>query len=405
MRLRILIILSCFLILGCASSAQMRSESDANILSACAAFAPNGTSAVAEVATNSIFLKITSVDGKVSPLNLPLRHPSSDSHQTNLPINRRMWTCRIYFNHDSDFVAVGIGSTFGQPEVTHVQVGVAELKTAAWIGDFGVGPQPDFLPVSFAGFLEDTNTLIVAGKTKHTGGAEQENLPASLRFSLHGEQLSSTPTSRRPEKITDAFRSYADARHNRLWLFACGSTRMHPYHVPLCPVSVTSLDGEDLPSATLDPANYGGKRDTLWMWPGAFASPDSSTVYIAETVSGKDTVWRVDMQKKSIDRFVLPHNHFVKYNGLHDATLSADGEILAVLLDKIELGFPYFVDNYAFKGTDILVMQVRPFRLIGLIPHKDSSYTAALAVDHRKGAAIVSVYTQGHVVRQEFSAP
>lgn len=404
MRLRILAILSCFPILACASSAQMRSESDANTLSACAAFATNGASAVAEVETNDILLEITSADGKVSPLNLPLRYPSPDSHPTNVPTNQRIWTCRIYFNHNSDFVALGISSTVGEPKVTHLQVGVAELKTPAWIGDYGVEPQPDFLPVSLAGFLEDTNTLIVAGKSKNTRGAKQENLPASVQFSLHGE-LSSTPTSRRPEKITDAFHSYADARHNRLWLFACGNTSLHPYHVPLCPVTVTSLEGEGLSSATLDPTVYGGKRDTFWMWPGAFASPDSNSIYIAETVSGKDTVWRVDMQKKSIERFVLPHNHFVKYNGLHDATLSVDGEILAFLLDRIELGFPYFVDNYVFRGTDVVVMQVRPFRLLGVIPHKDSSYTAALAVDHRNGVAIVSVYTQGHIVRQEFRVP
>jgi hypothetical protein len=403
MRLRILIILSCFLILGSASSAQIRSESDADTMSACAAFAPDGTSGVAEVETNGVFLEITNVDGHVSHLNLPLRYPSPDSHPTNLPINRRIWTCSIYFNENSDVVALGVGSTFGQ--VAHLQIAVAELKTAAWIGDFGLGPQPDFLPVSLAGFLEDTNTLIVAGKSKNTRGAEQESLPASVQFSLHGEQLSLTPTVRRPEKITDAFHSFADAEHNRLWFFDCGYTRVHPYQVPLCPVSVTSLWGEDLFSATLDAASYGGKRDDFWMWPGAFASPDSHSVFIAETVSGRDTVWRVDMQKKSIDRFVLPHNHFVKYNGLHDVALSADGEVLAVLLDRIELGFPYFMDNYVFKGTDVVVMQVRPFRLLGLIPHKDSSYTTALAVDHRKGAAIVSVYTQGHVVRQEFNAP
>src|SRR5260370_20021366 len=273
MRLKILIILSWFLILGTASSAQMRSESNPSILSACAAFAPNGASAVAEVETNSTFLEITSADGKVAPLNLPLRFALPDSHPTNLPINRRIWSCRIYFSRNSDFVALGISSTFGRPEVTHLQVGVAELRTAAWVGDFGVGANPDFLPVLLAGFLEDKHKLIVSGKSINTRGDEQESLPASVQFSLHGEQLSSTPTSRRPERITDAFHSYADAGHNRLWLFACGYTRTHPYHVPVCPVTVTNLEGEDLSTVTLDLASYGGKRDTLWMWPGARASP------------------------------------------------------------------------------------------------------------------------------------
>jgi hypothetical protein len=404
MRLRIWT-LFCVLVPGIASSAQLHSESDANIVIACSAFAPNETSAFAAVETKGIFLEITDADGKVSHLNLPLRYPAPASKPANLTISRRNWTCAIHFNHQSDVVALGIGSKFGQPEVTRLQVGVADLKTAEWIGDFGVEDQLDFLPVSLAGFLEDTNSLIIYGKINNKGRVEQKYLFASVQFSPRGEQLSSTPTERKPSETTDAFRSYADAGRNRLWLFPCSTTRAKPYHVPLCPISVTSLTGEDLSSATLDPTSHSEKRDTLWMWPDAFAAPDSNSILIAETVSGKDTIWHVDMQKRSIDRFVLPHNHFVKYNGLHDAALSPDGEVFAVLLQQLKIGFPYFVDNYVFTGTDVVVVQVRPFRLLGLIPHKDSSYTAALAVDHREGKAIVLVYRQGHLVRQELSAP
>jgi hypothetical protein len=90
MRLRVLIVFSCFLILATTSSAQVRSEPDANILSACAAFAPNGISAFAEVETKGIFLEISSADGKVSHLNLPLRYPPPASQPTNRTINRRV---------------------------------------------------------------------------------------------------------------------------------------------------------------------------------------------------------------------------------------------------------------------------------------------------------------------------
>jgi hypothetical protein len=398
-------ILSCVLIPGIASSAQVRSEPKTTILSSCATFALNGDSAFAAVETNGIFLEITGSGGTVSHLNLPLRYPAP-AQPANLTISRNNWTCAVYFNHQSDVVALAVGSQFGKHEVAHLQVGVAELKTATWIGNFGVEPQLDFVPLSLAGFLEDTNSLVISGTIKNRRGAEQDDLPATVVLSPLGEPVSSsTPTARKPTEATDAFRSYADALHNRLWLFACSDTRVKPYHVPFCPVSVTSLVGEDLYSATLEPGSYSGKRDTLWMWPRAFAAPDSNSILIAETVSGKDMVWRVDMQKRSIDRFELPHNHFVKYNGLRDIALSPDGEVLAVLLNQIELGFPYFVDNYVFRGTDVAVIQARPFRLLGMIPHRDSSYTAALAVDHREGKATVLVYRQGHQERQEFSAP
>ncbi len=397
--------LSCVLTLGIASPAQVHSKPDADILTGCAAFAPDGSSAFAAVETEGISLEITSTDGKVAHLRLALRYPVPASQSANLTISRRYWTCSVHFSYQSDVVALGVGSSFGRPELTHLQVGIADMKTAKWIGDFGVEPQLDFLPVSLAGFLGDTTSLVIEGRIRSDGGGERIGLFASVQFSPLGKQLSPTPTLRKPTEITDAFSSYADARHNRLWLFSCSFTRVKPYHVPLCPIRVSSLAGEEQFAAAFDPTGYSRKREDLWMWPGALAAPDSNSIVIAETVSGKDTVWRVDMQKKSIDRFALPHHHFLKYNGMQNAALSPDGEVFAVLLRQMKIAFPYLVDNYVFTGTDVVVMQVRPLRLLGLIPHKDSSYTTALAVDHREGKAIVLVYRQGHLERQEFSAP
>jgi len=399
-----ILILVCVLIPGAASSAEAHPESTANILSSCATFASNGSSAFAAVETTGISLEIADAGGRTSHMNLPLRYPAL-VQPANPAVSRRNWTCAIYFNHQSDVVALAVGSKFGQPEVTHFQVGTADLKTAKWIASFSAEPKLNFFPLSLAGFLGDTNSLVISGTITGKGGTEQGDLPASLELSVFGEPLSSEPIARRPTETTDAFRSYADAGHNRLWLFLCSYTRTKPYHVPLCPVSVASLVGEDTSATVLEPRNYSGKRNDLWMWPSAFAAPDSNTVIVAETVAGEDTVWRVDMQKRSVDRFALPHKHFVGYNGLHNAALSPDGEVLAILLDQIDLGFPYLVDNYVFKGTDVAVMQVRPFRLLGLIPHKDSGYTGGLAVDHREGKATVLVYREGHLERREFSAP
>jgi len=111
------------LTLGIASSAQVHSEPDADILTGCAAFAPDGNSAFAAVETEGISLEITSADGKVSHLRLALRYPVPASQSASLTISRRYWTCSVHFSYQSDVVALGVGSSFGRPELTHLQVG------------------------------------------------------------------------------------------------------------------------------------------------------------------------------------------------------------------------------------------------------------------------------------------
>ena len=177
---------------------------------------------------------------------------------------------------------------------------------------------------------------------------------------------------------------------------------MKPYHVPLCPVSATTLFGEQ-DDFSMGFSNYREKRDNLWEWPVTFVAPNAREVMVAETVNGKDTVWRVKMSPQGIDRFVLPHQHFLKYNGLVQSALSPDGEVYAVLLQQREIRFPYFVDNYVFKGTDVLVLGTHPLRLLGTIPHEDSSFTTGLAVDHRDGKARVLVYRKGQWGHREFA--
>lgn len=177
---------------------------------------------------------------------------------------------------------------------------------------------------------------------------------------------------------------------------------MKPYHVPLCPVSATTLFGEQN-DISMGLSNYKEKRDNLGEWPVTFVASNAREVMVAETVNGKDTVWRVKMSPEGIDRFVLPHQHFLKYNGLVQSALSPDGEVYAMLLQQREIGFPYFVDNYVFKGTDVLVLGTHPLRLLGTIPREDSSFTTGLAVDHRDGKARVLVYRKGQWDHREFA--
>jgi len=384
--------LCCVLFLGGLTFAQVRS------VPACAAFAKDGRTAFATINDKDISLKVDRSDGTVVALSLPLRHPVPTSRLA-VPAS----TCSVHFSRRSEIVALGVISSPEPPGAKNVRVSTVDLKTAKWIGDFSVDPRSDFLPDSLAGFLGDADLLVITGTANHKDRAARGEV-ATMQFSLTGDQLSATPIIRRPVETSDAPRSYPDAEHNRLWLFSCGLTRAKPYHVPLCPIELTSLTGEDQP-ITFDPTSNSTNREDSWEWPLAFAAPDSNTVVIAETVSGKDTVWRIDMQGKSMERFVLPQRHWVKYNGMHEAALSPDGEVFAVLLNQIKLGFPYIMDNYVFRGTDVVVMQLHPLRLLGIIPHKDSSDATALAVDHRDGKAIVLVYRQGHLERQEFVVP
>jgi hypothetical protein len=50
------------------------------------------------------------------------------------------------------------------------------------------------------------------------------------------------------------------------------------------------------------------------------------------------------------------------------------------------------VDDYVEQGTDIAVLQVDPFRLLGILPHGHNPHAFAFAVYHHQGKTIVLVY-------------
>jgi hypothetical protein len=390
MHLRITILL----ILSLTYCSRLNSKTSDDVLTACAALGPNGISATLTAGANDIRLEITGPPNK--SLAVPVRYPWPGPLPKIVQVIRRQSSCTVYFSDDRKYVGFGISSRFGRPEAAHLQIGVADLNTGDWIGNWGVDSQPEFSLPSLAGFLDNATPLVVVGV------GERGKVAIQL-FSPVGQLQHPAVTVEDQAQITDAFRSFADTLHNRLWSFSCGLIRAKPYYVPLCPVSVTDLVGERRNNFELGFPNYRGKRDDLWQWPGTFAAIDANTILIAETVNGKDTVWSVEMATKAIDRFVLPHHHFVKYNGLVQSTLSPDTEVYAVLLQQVELAFPYLVDNYVFRGTDVIVMQTHPLRLLGQVPHQDSSFTAGLAIDHRDGKAHVLVYRRGHWEHHEFA--
>lgn len=384
-------------------SARVDSNSD-SIVSACAAFGTDGSSATATSDNSHIKLEVDD-SGAMLSLTAPVRYPLRDVF-TATQVARRYSSCRVYFSHDNQYVAFGFQSQFFQPRAAYLQVIVADLQSRKWVGNWGVEPQPESpSTISLAGFLEGTDSLVVTAKPydiRAVGTGENATVETQL-FNPSGQLFGPRVTFQSPSETTDAFRHFADATHNRLWSFSCADTRVKPYNVPLCPVSVTELVAEQRKSLNLDFPEYRGKRDDLWEWPEAFAAIDANTILIAETVGGADTIWTVNMPSRAIDRFVLPHHHFVKYNGLGPSSLSSDAEVYGVLLKQLELAFPYLVDNYVFRGTDVVIMQTHPMRLLATIPHRDSSFTAGLAVDHRDGKARILVYRQNHWEHQEFA--
>jgi len=104
-----------------------------------------------------------------------------------------------------------------------------------------------------------------------------------------------------------------------------------------------------------------------------------------------------------VDGLMLPKRvHYPKFEEIHGAAaISPDGQIIAVPLNLYSLAFPYLADNYVYKGTDIAIVQVRPFQLHGILPHKGARGPVAFAVDHRQGQVTILFYRKDHWERHE----
>ena len=366
------------------------------VLTACSAFALDGTSVTAGVTSGSLSLSLKNPSGKESTLTLSLRYQPDQSQVDRPSVRWRVHDCSLFFNHSSNLLAVGI--TTGFPIVLKLQVAVADLKTLSWLSDFGVeqSPGPNGA-VKLVGFLQDTDSIVVT-EARHTN---EIGSVSTLLFDPRGKQLSAEPAVRSWQEPLLPF--YADATSNRLWLFHCVMVSARLSKQPSCPITVTNLVTDGGFNATFDPSHYDANRTHLWMTPATFASPDPNTILISESVGGDDTVWRVDIQKQTLDRFVLPEHHFLKYNAMHDGVLSPDRKVCALLRSQYKIAFPYMVDNYIYKGDDVVVIQVMPLRLLGIVPYRGANFTRGLAVDHRNGRATVLVYQQDRWEHYDFN--
>ncbi len=147
-----------------------------------------------------------------------------------------------------------------------------------------------------------------------------------------------TPQMRIYSHEIQFYPTYADPRHNRLWVFPCTVMSAPWDRQPLCPVDSTTLTGTQQAFAEFTPSVQGKKRADLWFLPGSFAVPDSGTVMIAE----RTMLWRVDLQTQTEDHVVFPTQAHFPYSERVSGTsaISPDGQVVAVPLTLYELAFP-----------------------------------------------------------------
>ena len=361
------------------------------VLAACSAFAPDGTSAMATITGDTLELTVGELSAQNSKLTLPLKYRAQESQLENTASRWRAYDCSLFFNGTSGLVAVSITTESETPH--RLQVAVADFRTAKWLSDFGVEPRKELgSRANLAGFLRDTHSIVVI-RSWNSSGSESI---ATLLLSTGGEQLPTQPPVRLLSE--DLLPFYADPHNNRLWVFHCTVISARASQQPFCPIDETNLAGEQALSAKFDPSRSGLKRTDLWELPHTFAAPDQNTVLIA----GSDTVWRVDMDTQRLTRFVLPHDHFLKWNFEHDGTISPDGAVFGFLFGQYRIAFPYMVDNYVFEGDDVVLLQVNPLGLLGVVRRDGVKYTRGLSIDHRNGKTTVLAYRQDHWERHDF---
>lgn len=374
-------------LLATTSLADQGGKPGGNVLGACATFAADGASATVTFDANNASLDITDRSGKNSHLSLPLQDKTQITNRSLYPGSPN--ACDVYFDREGDLVAVGIDN---------LQVGVADVKTMKWVGDWDEA-NAGFASPSLAGFLEGTTSLVVAGEPPAEGGKGVHwGLYATALFDPSGKQL--TPLRiQRYAPDGSMFRRFADAGHNRLWVLRCEPVDAPMSRQPLCPVASTSITGGQPWSPEFVPSMQGRNRVDLWFYPSMFAAPDLNMIVFGEGT----TIWAVNTPAQTIHQFVLPKRpHFPSFEQIDGrAALSPDGQVVAVTVDRSRLAFPFLVDNYVFQGTDIAVIQIDPLRMLGLLRYGRTAYAPGFAVDHRQGKVTALVYRHDRWERGE----
>jgi hypothetical protein len=369
----------------------------ASALAACAAFTPDGSSVAATIKATNLLLEITDPGGMLSQLSLALRYPTSEPELEleDRSTLSRIYSCDTYVDHAGDLVAIGIHG----PK-SRLQIAVADLKSLKWVGDWDAKDGTGFSSPSLLGFLEETASLVIAGEPPSKG---QETHPGSFATGLFDPGAKQIGPTRMQHQVDDgeAYVRYADATNNRLWTFHCVAAPGSPSAQPVCPITSTSLIGNDTPLNEAKLSIQGNKKTGQWFLPDLFAAPDSKTFLIGQG----DALWRVDIQGQIVGHLSLPRR--ARFPALTEKSgetcLSPDGQVIAIAIPRYRSSFLSRVNKYDYEGTDIAVVQLNPLQLLGMLPHDYSAGTPAFAIDHRDGRTVVLVYHQDHWERHELT--
>jgi hypothetical protein len=326
----------------------------------CAAISASGMTAVVDVMASAVALQITD--------------PSGRSRQLTASLPRESDFCDAFFDKSGEFLAVGLGKESSGPQ--GLRMLVAKTAGPQWVADFAVKPRPGLhAPLSLLGFLGNSTSLVIRGSPVAGPLAKQPVSIGTLVVDTAGGPSPSSPFERTLSATMDL--TFPDVTSNRLW---------YSNHPLFCPIESTTLTGKQSPGPRID------KMAVFCTLPDVIAFPDVDTVIAAASRSSRDSVWRIDLATGRGDKISLPpYGRFPK-DDMIDGKKSASPDGQAVAFSRTLMSYGHF-DNFSYEGADIVVVQVHPLRLLGIVRLENLLPRNAFAVDHRDGGTTLLLFT------------
>ena len=343
--------------------------------------APKGVCAAISASGNSGAASLTAKN-----LNLEIIDPSGHSTDFSVPLQTEGDECRAVFDRKGNLLAVAVRKQFDTTQ--SLRIVVVNTEAPKRFASFGVEPRAGFqAPLSLVGFLDDTESMVVEGSAEKAVNAATTTSVSTILVETSGKVLSIAPFERTLEGRPQSF---SDAIHNRLWYLS---------NPQFCPIRSTTLTGSQLQGP--DVTNLPNEKS--YCLPNVVGYTDNDTLVVAATMSNRDAVWRIDLGTGAGEEISAPRGHFPKGDQIDgNGSLSPDGQAFAFSRHQFSYGR---FDNFNYRGSDIVVVQVRPLRLLGMVDPKGELYQNGFAVDHRDGNTTVLFFSEGTWKRLAVAGP
>jgi hypothetical protein len=327
----------------------------------CSAFDDRGDSATVTLTEQKLALEISRASG--DPLLL------------STSVNERgLLGCKVFFDKDSHYVAVGLNHLGLTPGP--LRIVVTDLTTSKSVGDFEVPNAGLGASLNLVGFLRNKPTLLVLGSA---AADHPVDAFSTALFRVTGEQENPPETRTLPADAGSIGNpSFADAAHNRLWFKGTPQ---------FCPMRSVRLVGEGPDEAVVDEPEAKAACDVA----DAIAYPNENTVITAVTRQPKDLVTRVDLGEHKVAQIELPSPR--GYTSIGRAVLSPDAEVFAVTRNL--LSNDSLLGGARSRGTEVDILQVSPLKIIGKLLLRAEPHPASVSIDHRNGVVTVLSFQNG----------